>query len=149
MLGRKVVFCASEPAVSSASIAPSVSSGHSAKLRFALLTISPHAAWISLGKPWPPKSVGCCRPCQPPSPNCLNASLKPGVAVTLPSLKVEGLRSPSMFSGAMTPSLSFAHSSSTACAVSGPASSNAGSLASSSMPASSFITKSMSLTGAR
>ena len=36
----------------------------------ALLTISLQAAWISLGRPWPPKSAGCCRPCQPPAANC-------------------------------------------------------------------------------
>ena len=68
-----------EPAVSSASIAPSVSSGHSAKLRLALLSISMQAAPMVLGRPWPPNSAGCCRPCQPPSPNWRNASLKPGV----------------------------------------------------------------------
>ena len=48
----------SEPAVSSASIAPSVSSGHSAKLRLALLLISMQAAPMVFGRPWPPKSAG-------------------------------------------------------------------------------------------
>ena len=78
--------CSGEPAVSSASIAPSVSSGHSAKLRLALLSISMQAAPIVFGRPWPPNSVGCCRPCQPPSANWRKASLKPGVVVTSPSL---------------------------------------------------------------
>jgi hypothetical protein len=45
--------------VSSASMAPSVSSGHSAKLRLALLSISIQAAAMVLGRPWPPKSAGC------------------------------------------------------------------------------------------
>ena len=79
-----------EPAVSSASIAPSVSSGHSAKLRLALLMISMQAAPIVLGRPWPPNSAGCCRPCQPPSAYWRNASLKPGVVVTLPSFQDDG-----------------------------------------------------------
>ena len=52
---------------SSASIAPSVSSGQSAKLRLALLIISMQAAPIVFGRPWPPNSAGCCSPCQPPS----------------------------------------------------------------------------------
>ena len=77
----------SEPAVSSASMAPSVSSGHSAKLRLAELSISPQAAPMVLGRPWPPKSAGCCRPCQPPSAYCRKASLKPGVVVTSPSFQ--------------------------------------------------------------
>ena len=42
----------------------------------------------------------------------------PAEVVTTPSAKVDGSRSPPRFSGATTPSLSFAHSSSTACAVS-------------------------------
>ena len=46
---------------------------------------------ISFGKPWPPYSAGCCTPCQPPSPNCRNASLKPGVVVTSPSVQLLGL----------------------------------------------------------
>jgi hypothetical protein len=52
--------------------------------------------------------------------------LKPGVVVTLPSWNDDGYLSPSQFSGAITPSLSLAHSSSTAWAVSRPASSNPG-----------------------
>src|SRR6185312_3482196 len=110
------------PAVSSASMAPSVSSGHSAKLMLALLRISPQGAPMVLGRPWPPKSVGCCKPCQPPSVYCLKACLKPGVVVTTPSFQLDGFLSPSQLSGASTPSLNLAHSSSTACAVSMPAS---------------------------
>ncbi len=99
-------------------MAPSVSSGHSAKLMLALFTISEQALWMSLGRPWPPNSAGCCSPCQPPNANCLNASLKPGVVLTLPSWKDEGNLSPSQFSGASTSPAKRAHSSSTAAAVS-------------------------------
>ena len=70
------------------------------------------------------------------------------VAVTSPSRQLLGARSPSTLSGAMTSPESFAHSSSTACAVSKPASSKPGRVATASMPASSFSTNSMSLTGA-
>ncbi|MCY1549749.1 hypothetical protein D9M68_859370 [compost metagenome] len=136
------------PAVISASMAPSVSSGHSAKLMLALLRISPQAAPMVLGRPWPPKSTGCCRPCQPPSAYCLKASLKPGVVVTTPSLNDDGFLSPSKFSGAITPSLSLAHSSSTACAVSRPASSKPGICDTWSMRARCSMSNSMSLRGA-
>ena len=61
----------------------------------------------------------------------------------------DGFRSPSTFNGATTPSLNLAHSSSTACAVSMPASSKPGSCATCSRPASSFMQNSMSLIGAR
>src|SRR5256885_12222723 len=74
-------------------MAPSVSSGHSAKLRLALLSISTQAAPIVLGRPWPPKSCGCCRPCQPPSAYWRKACLKPAVVVTTPSLRLEGATS--------------------------------------------------------
>ena len=67
MRGSQRCFSSSEPAVSSASIAPSVSIGHSAKLRLALLPISVQAAPIVFGRPWPPNAAGCCKPCQPPS----------------------------------------------------------------------------------
>ena len=70
-------------------MAPSVSKGQRAKLMLAELSISPQAAPMVLGKPWPPNSVGCCKPCQPPSPYCLNASLKPGVVLTWPFEKTE------------------------------------------------------------
>ena len=148
ILGMNCSCCSRVPAVSSASIAPSVSSGQSEKLRFALLIISMHAAPIVFGRPWPPKSPGCCSPCQPPSPNCRNASLKPGVVVTTPSFHVDGWMSPSRLSGASTSPLKRAHSSSTACAVSSPASSKPGRRAIASRSASSFMQNSMSLTGA-
>ena len=135
--------------MSSASIAPSVSSGHSAKLRLALLIISMQAAPIVLGNPCPPNSAGCCSPCQPPSPNWRNASLKPAVVVTTPSFHDDGALSPASFSGATTPSLNLAHSSSTACAVSAPKSSKPGIFVTSSRRASSVMQNSMSLTGAR
>ncbi len=115
----------------------------------ALLTISMQAAWISLGRPWPPNSTGWCTPCQPPAPYCLKASLKPAVVVTTPSLNDDGALSPSQFSGAITSWFSLAHSSSTAAAVSAPASSKPGSAATASRPATWFITNNMSLTGAR
>ena len=72
-----------------------------------------------------------------------------GVVVTSPSRHDDGARSPSTLSGATTSSLKRAHSSSTACAVSGPASSKPGSAATASMSASSLMANSMSLTGAR
>ncbi|MNY16655.1 hypothetical protein D3C86_1499310 [compost metagenome] len=122
-LGRMTAFCSSVPAVSKASMAPSVSSGHSANDRLALFSISMHGVATSLGKPWPPKSLGCSTPCQPPSPNWRNASRNPGVVVTTPSFQLLGSRSPARFSGATTSSLNRAASSSTACAVSGVASS--------------------------
>ena len=147
-LGTNSCFCSSVPAVSKASIAPSVSNGHSANDRFAAFSISMQAVAISLGRPWPPYSSGCCTPCQPPCPNCAKASLKPGVAVTTPSFQLLGLRSPSTLSGATTSPVKRALSSSTACAVSAVASSKPGSWATLSRPASSFITNSMSLTGA-
>jgi hypothetical protein len=75
--------------------------------------------------------------------------LKPGVVVTLPSCQLDGLRSPGTFSGATTSWLNFAHSSSTACAVSKPASSKPGIFAISSMPARWRMSNSMSLRGAR
>src|SRR6185436_4708533 len=140
ILGMNCCCCCCDPAVSSASIAPSVSSGHSAKLRFALLSISMHAAPIVLGKLCPPNSAGCCRPCQPPSPNWRNACLKPGVVCTSPPFHDDGSVSPARSSGATTCSLKRAHSSSTACAVSSPASSNPGSCDTACRPASSFMT---------
>jgi hypothetical protein len=66
----------------------------------------------------------------------------------LPSWKDDGYLSPSQFSGAITLSLSLAHSSSTAWAVSSPASSNPGICAIWSMRARCSMLKSMSLTGA-
>ena len=56
-----------DPAVSKASIAPSVSSGQSAKLMFALLTISMQIAAIDFGMACPPNASGCWSPCQPPA----------------------------------------------------------------------------------
>ena len=70
------------------------------------------------GRPCPPKSVGCCSPCQPPAPNSAKACLKPGVVLTTPSFHDDGFLSPSQLSGASTPSLNLADSSSTAVAVS-------------------------------
>ena len=49
--GIQAACCSGVPATSSASIAPSVSSGHSARLKLALLLISVHAEPISLGRP--------------------------------------------------------------------------------------------------
>ena len=57
-------------AVSSASIAPSVSIGHSANDRLDACSISVQAVAISFGKPWPPCSTGWITPCQPPAVNC-------------------------------------------------------------------------------
>src|SRR5260221_5555940 len=85
-------------------MAPSVSSGHSAKLRLALLSISTQAAPIVLGRPWPPKSCGCCRPCQPPSAYWRKACLKPAVVVTPPSLRLERATVLARLSGATPPS---------------------------------------------
>jgi len=59
--GSQACFSSSEAAVSSASIAPSVSRGHNAKLRLALLLISMHAArWSSAGpgRRTPPDAAG-------------------------------------------------------------------------------------------
>ncbi len=147
--GRKTWRCASLPAVSSASMAPSVSSGHSANDRLAEFSISLQAVAISLGKPWPPNSCGCSTPCQPPSPNWRKASRKPGVVVTAPSFQWLGSMSPARFSGATTCSVNLAASSSTACAVSAVASSKPGNWLMASSPASSLIANSMSLSGAR
>src|SRR5450830_621726 len=85
-LVREEFFCSSVPAVISASMVPSVSNGHKANERLAEFSISIQGVATSLGKPWPPNSTGCCTPCQPASPNCLKASLKPLLVVTLPSL---------------------------------------------------------------
>ncbi len=147
-LGTYNCFCSSVPAVSNASMAPSVSSGHKANDIFDAFNISMHGVAISFGKPWPSYSAGCSTPCQPPSPNWRNASLKPGVVVTSPWAKLLGFLSPSKFKGANTSRLNFAASSSTARAVSRPASSKPGSAEIPSMSASSFITNSMSLSGA-
>ena len=43
-----------------------------------------------MGKPWPPNSAGWITPCQPPSVNCLKASLKTGEVVTTPSFQLLG-----------------------------------------------------------
>ena len=48
---RYTDLSSSEPAVNSASMAPSLNSGHSAKLRLALLHISMQAAPMVLGRP--------------------------------------------------------------------------------------------------
>ena len=128
-------------------MAPSVSKGHRAKLKLALLSISRQAAPIVLGRPWPPKSTGCCKPCQPPSANWANASLKPAVVVTTPSFRLDGCISPAIFSGSMTPSHSLAHSSSTAWAVSRFASSKPGIWVTWSRLAKCSMANSMSLTG--
>ena len=52
-------------------VAPLVKIGASEKLKLALVSISMHCAPMVLGKSWPPKSTGCCRPCQPPATNFL------------------------------------------------------------------------------
>ena len=89
-------------------MAPSVSSGQSANDRLALLSISLQAVPTSLGSPWPPKSAGCCTPCQPLSPNSLNASRNPGDVVTTPFSTVAGFKSPLQLRGATTSALNFA-----------------------------------------
>jgi hypothetical protein len=74
--------------------------------------------------------------------------LKPGVVVTLPSFQLEGLRSPSTFSGAITPSLNLAHSSSTACARIEAGILEAGDLCDLIDPGEMLMSKRMSLRGA-
>ncbi|PAV93205.1 hypothetical protein WR25_03035 [Diploscapter pachys] len=51
----------------SASIAPTVSVGQSAKPMLALPNVSSTAVWIAKGRPWPPKSSGTPIVPQPPS----------------------------------------------------------------------------------
>ncbi len=57
IFGRKVCFSASEPAVSSASIAPWVSSGQSENDMLAETHISSTGVATSLGSPCPPNSA--------------------------------------------------------------------------------------------
>src|SRR5690606_1331149 len=102
----------------------------------------------SLGRPCPPSSTGCWTPCQPPAQNWRNASAKPAGVVTTPSASVDGERSPSRLSTAMTSSFSRAHSSSTAVAVSMPASSKPGKAAMAGSPATCSSVNNMSRVGA-
>ncbi|MNR40155.1 hypothetical protein D3C85_1584180 [compost metagenome] len=115
---------------------------------FAAFIISMHGVATSLGNPCPPNSVGWTTPCQPPSPNWRNASLKPDVVRTSPSCQLLGALSPAAFSGASTSPWNFAASSRTASTVSGVASSKPGSVAIFVSPARSRMINSMSLVGA-
>ena len=69
IFGRKTFFSASEPAVSSASIAPWVSSGQSENDMLAETHISSTGVATSLGRPWPPHSASSGSEFQPPSTN--------------------------------------------------------------------------------
>ena len=144
----KRFFCSSLPAVSIASMAPSVSRPTSANATFDAFSISMHGVATSLGRPWPPNSAGCCTPCQPASAKLRNASLKPFDVVTSPSCQKLGSLSAGWFSGATTSPQNFAFSSRTASTVSGVASSQPGNWLISDRLASSFTTNSMSFRGA-
>src|SRR5690606_14606146 len=147
-LGTMSCFCSSDPAVSRASTTPSVSRGHSENARLAAFTLSTHGVPTSLGKPCPPNSVGCCKPCQPPCVKPLKASLKPDEVLTLPSCHFAGEVSPTRFRGAMTSCTKRAFSASTASTRSGDSSWSAGNCWISDKPASSFSTKRISCKGA-
>ncbi len=109
-----------------ASMAPSVNMGHKAKDRLAAFRFSEVAAATTLGKPCPPCSASCCKPCQPPEAKISNASLKPCGVLTCPSFQMECSRSPTTFNGATTSSTKRAFSSSTASTTSSETSSNPG-----------------------
>ena len=108
--GSVVLQLVASRAAASASIAPSVSSGHSAKLMLALFHISLHGvADRACGRPWPPNSAGCCSALPAAfaelAERLLEARRRRDLAV-LP--RRAACWSPARFSGASTSSLNFA-----------------------------------------
>ena len=129
ILGRYFFFSSGEACTISAAMAPCVRPGYMAKAMLAeqknSLTIEVSVA----GRPWPPNSSGAEMPIQPPSTNCLKASLKPAGVLTLPSgWRSQPSLSPTRLSGVSTSSLNLAASRSTASTVSGEASAKPGRL---------------------
>ncbi len=150
IFGRYESLSSSEPRSSIASIAPWVSSGHRSNARFAACHISSTAVARSCGRPCPPNSGFLVSPFQPLSQYWRYASLNPAGVRTVPSSSRRApSRSPLALSGSSTLVANFDASSRIAAATSGVASSNPGSFATSSRPASSVSTNWISARGAR